>query len=215
MLSTLCNSRIQGKFRYSFWNEVYEAVLSPYILVPTIMALINPRLGTFNVTAKGGMVPKILFRLENRPALPGAALLECSGPDFRGASVSLEWHDHPGTIAMNAFWTLFNMIIVGTANAVAFESRQLRTDVRIDMHMPVEVRLPDGRSVFGESVNMSLGGASIELEEAPGSTAGFQGAGRFILCAGRRRVSLPLLFAGTTRTCALSTRNSRLRKKSF
>ena len=66
---------------------------------------------------------------------------------------------------MNVFWILFNMVIVGTANAVAFESRQVRTDVRIDMHMPVEIRLPDGRSIFGESVDMSLGGAGLKLEE--------------------------------------------------
>ena len=77
---------------------------------------------------------------------------------------------------MNVLWILFNLIIVGTANAVAFESRQVRTDVRIDMHMPVEVRLPDGRSVFGESSECSLGGASIELEEASCTAAGFAGA---------------------------------------
>jgi cellulose synthase (UDP-forming) len=45
VLSTMSNSRIQGKFRYSFWNEVYELVLSPYILFPTLLALINPKLG--------------------------------------------------------------------------------------------------------------------------------------------------------------------------
>jgi len=31
--------------------------------------------------------------------------------------------------------------------------------------MPVQVKLPDGRSIFGESVDMSLGGASLILEE--------------------------------------------------
>ena len=68
VLSNLCNSRIQGKFRYSFWNEVYEAVLTPYILFPTMMALINPRLGKFNVTAKGGLV-------ESRTSIPRSRAL--------------------------------------------------------------------------------------------------------------------------------------------
>ena len=55
-LSNVTNSRIQGEHRHSFWNEIYETVLSPYILLPTVMALINPKLGKFNVTAKGGVV---------------------------------------------------------------------------------------------------------------------------------------------------------------
>src|SRR5580704_10591283 len=57
-LSNIVNSRIQGQHRHSFWNEIYETVLSPYILLPTMMALINPKLGKFNVTAKGGIVKR-------------------------------------------------------------------------------------------------------------------------------------------------------------
>ena len=57
------------------------------------------------------------------------------------------------------------MVILGTANAVAIESRQVREDVRIGVHLPVEIRLPDGRSVFGESTDVSLGGAALVLEE--------------------------------------------------
>ena len=53
--SSLTNSRIQGPYRHSFWAEVYETVLATYILGPTLLALINPKLGSFNVTAKGGM----------------------------------------------------------------------------------------------------------------------------------------------------------------
>ena len=32
-VSTITNSRIQGSKRFSFWNEIYETVLSPYILL--------------------------------------------------------------------------------------------------------------------------------------------------------------------------------------
>jgi cellulose synthase (UDP-forming) len=163
-LSNLTNFRVQGKYRHSFWNEVYETVLAPYILGPTLLALLNPKLGKFNVTAKGGIVKKSYF--DSRIARPYIALILLNVAGLAVAPIRFFYWNagHPGTIAMNVFWILFNLIIVGTANAVAFESRQLRTDVRIDMHMPVEVRLPDGRSVFGESVNMSLGGASVDLE---------------------------------------------------
>ena len=173
-LSNVTNFRIQGKFRHSFWNEVYETVLAPYILGPTLLALVNPKLGKFNVTAKGGVVQKSYF--DSRIARPYVALLLLNVLGLLIAPIRFfYWNaDHPGTVAMNVFWILFNMVIVGTANAVAFESRQVRTDVRIDMHMPVEIRLPDGRSIFGESVDMSLGGAGLKLEEPLNLEAGSQ-----------------------------------------
>ncbi|WP_158748829.1 UDP-forming cellulose synthase catalytic subunit [Acidobacterium sp. S8] len=164
-LSNVTNLRIQGKYRYAFWNEVYETVLAPYILGPTLLALINPKLGKFNVTAKGGIVQKSYF--DARIARPYVALLLLNIAGLIIAPIRFfYWNaDHPGTIAMNTFWILFNMVIVGTANAVARESKQVRSDVRIDLHMPVEIVLPDGRSIFGESVNLSRGGASVNLEQ--------------------------------------------------
>ena len=73
ILSNVTNSRIQGEHRHSFWNEIYETVLSPYILLPTMMALINPKLGKFNVTAKGGVVKRTFF--DTRIAQPFLILL--------------------------------------------------------------------------------------------------------------------------------------------
>ncbi|MGS0755464.1 hypothetical protein ACVBEH_12705, partial [Roseateles sp. GG27B] len=61
LLSITANSRLQGRFRHSFWNEVYETVLAWYIAWPVLLALINPKLGSFNVTAKGGVIAKGYF----------------------------------------------------------------------------------------------------------------------------------------------------------
>ena len=68
MLSNITNSRIQGQHRHSFWNEIYETVLAPYILLPTMLAIINPKLGSFDVTAKGGVVNRTFF--DSRIAQP-------------------------------------------------------------------------------------------------------------------------------------------------
>ena len=57
--SSLTNSRIQGRFRHSFWNEVYETVLAWYILPPVLVALVNPKAGGFNVTDKGGIISNL------------------------------------------------------------------------------------------------------------------------------------------------------------
>ncbi len=165
-LSNVTNLRIQGKYRYSFWNEVYETVLAPYILWPTIMALINPKLGKFNVTAKGGLIEKGYF--DAHIARPYIILILLNVLGLVVAPIRFfYWNPHQGgTLAMNVFWIFFNLVILGTANAVAYEARQRREEVRINVRRSVEVHLPDGRSVFGESIDLSLGGAMLSLEES-------------------------------------------------
>src|SRR4051812_12550130 len=166
ILSNVTNSRIQGEHRHSFWNEIYETVLSPYILLPTMMALINPKLGKFNVTAKGGVVKRTFF--DTRIAQPFLILLIFN---MAGILIAIPrffiWdHDRPGTVVMNVVWCVFNVVILGVTTAVAREMKQLRTTVRIPMVTPVMAKLADGRLVAGETIDMSSGGSSLRFSEA-------------------------------------------------
>ncbi len=165
-LSNVTNSRIQGEHRHSFWNEIYETVLSPYILLPTMMALINPRLGKFNVTSKGGVVRRTFF--DSRIAQPFLVMLLFN---IAGLIVAIPrffiWDvDRRGTVLMNVMWCCFNVVILGVCTAVARELRQLRTTVRIDVVTPLAIKLPDGRAIAAETMDMSNGGAGIRLSEA-------------------------------------------------
>jgi cellulose synthase (UDP-forming) len=165
-LSNVTNSRIQGEHRHSFWNEIYETVLSPYILLPTVMALINPKLGKFNVTAKGGVVKRTFF--DTRIAQPFLIMLLFN---IAGLVIAIPrffiWdRDRPGTVLMNVIWCCFNVVILGVCTAVARELRQLRTTVRINIVSPVSARLPDGTPIAGETIDMSSGGTSIRFAEA-------------------------------------------------
>lgn len=73
--ASLTNARMQGEYRHSFWGEVYETVLAWYIARPTTVALFNPSKGTFNVTAKGGLIDHDQFDWRiARPYLVLAAL---------------------------------------------------------------------------------------------------------------------------------------------
>ncbi|MCW0134270.1 UDP-forming cellulose synthase catalytic subunit, partial [Burkholderia pseudomallei] len=56
VLANIANSRMQGRFRHSFWAEVYESVLAWYIALPTTVAFLSPKHGKFNVTDKGGKI---------------------------------------------------------------------------------------------------------------------------------------------------------------
>jgi cellulose synthase (UDP-forming) len=165
-LSNVTNSRIQGEHRHSFWNEIYETVLSPYILLPTMMALINPKLGKFNVTAKGGVVKRTFF--DTRIAQPFLILLVFN---IAGLLIAIPrffiWdRDRPGTVIMNVIWCCFNIVILGVCTAVAREMRQLRTTVRINIVTPVMAKLPNGSYLAGETIDMSSGGTSIRFSEA-------------------------------------------------
>jgi cellulose synthase (UDP-forming) len=166
-LSNLANFRMQGRYRYSFWNEVYETVLAPYILGPTLLALINPKLGKFNVTAKGGIVNKSYFDADI--ARPYVFLILLNVLGLVMAPIRFFWWNqgHPGTIVMNVIWILFNLVILGTANAVAYESKQTREDVRIVTRKRVAIELKDGRRIAGETVDLSLGGARLTLPQMP------------------------------------------------
>jgi cellulose synthase (UDP-forming) len=165
-LASVTNSRIQGEHRHSFWNEIYETVLSPYILLPTLMALINPRLGKFNVTAKGGVVKRTFF--DSRIALPFLGMLFFNLLGLLAAIPRyFVWdRDRPGTVIMNAVWCFFNVIILGVCTAVAREMKQLRSTVRIRVATPVMARTPDGIMIAGDTVDLSSGGGSIRFPEA-------------------------------------------------
>jgi cellulose synthase (UDP-forming) len=165
-LSNVTNSRIQGEHRHSFWNEIYETILSPYILLPTVMALINPKLGKFNVTAKGGIVRRTFF--DTRIAQPFLIMLVFNILGLLAAIPRFFiWdRDRPGTVLMNVMWCLFNIILLGVCTAVAREMRQVRTTVRVSFVTPLTAHLEDGTAIAGETIDMSSGGASIRLLEA-------------------------------------------------
>ncbi len=171
-LANLTNFRVQSRYRYSFWNEVYETVLAPYILWPTLMALVNPKLGKFNVTAKGGLVKKSYFDLVI--ARPYVFLILLNMLGLVVAVIRFFWSNphQPGTIAMNVVWILFNTVILGTANAAAYEAKQMRADVRVDVRKPVAIRLPNGNHIAGETADISLGGAHVALNENIGVPVG-------------------------------------------
>ncbi len=179
VLSNMTNSRVQGAHRHSFWNEVYETVLAPYIFLPTMLALVNPKLGSFEVTAKGGVVNRTFF--DDRIAAPYLFMLFLNVLGLLAAFPryiqfpGLDWpfplnllammHDtnHIGTVIMNGIWTFFNCIILGGAIAVAREQQQRRQTVRIEMEVPGRVTLPSGTVIHGYSVNMSTGGLMMHL----------------------------------------------------
>jgi cellulose synthase (UDP-forming) len=172
ILSNLTNSRVQGSHRHSFWNEIYETVLAPYILAPTVLALINPRLGKFNVTDKGNTLAQSRFDSSISRPTRLMLLLNLCGLLTALYLLLIKGTVHTGAVVMNLVWVIFNMIILGVAAAVAYEQKQRRTSVRVEATLPVSVRMPDGRRFNGMTTDMSVGGASIQFPHGVQFTSG-------------------------------------------
>jgi cellulose synthase (UDP-forming) len=188
----LTHSRIQGRHRHSFWNEIYETVLAPYILLPTLGALLRPHKGRFNVTTKGQIVAAGFFdRRTARPflflllanlvgllcAIPRAHLFAASAAmGWKGTLLNLphRMYDggHPGVIGINVAWTLFNVLLLSVATAVAWESQQRRRAVRVSVEIPAGVVLPDGSTVQGLTGDLSSTGVLLRTGASLGVRAG-------------------------------------------
>lgn len=163
--ASLTNSRIQGRFRHSFWNEVYESVLAWYIMRPVLVALINPKIGGFNVTDKGGIIEKDYF--DWKLARPYIILLTLNLIGIVCGVVQLVIGDPDAvvTIVINLGWTLYNVIMTSAAVAVASETRQVRTEPRVHAELPVRLTLADGREFDSTTLDFSQSGVGVKLPE--------------------------------------------------
>lgn len=168
----LTNSRIQGRHRHSFWSEVYETVLAWYTVRPTLVALLEPHKGKFNVTAKGGLVQEDYF--DWSISLPYLAIVLLNLGGFAAGVGRLLWGpaDEIGTVAINLFWTVYNILLLGCAISVASETRQVRLSHRVAIELPAVLRLPDGRLLHCRTSDFSDGGAALAVPGASGLPPG-------------------------------------------
>lgn len=163
--ANLTNSRIQGAHRHSFWAEVYEATLAWYIFRPTLMAMINPKLGKFNVTAKGGLVEYEHFDwVISKPYL---AMLGLNIVGFIvGIGRAIWWNTYEmDTVVLNLLWTIYNLIILGATLAVATETKQVRRSHRVRAVLNATLRLANGHAIMCRTEDFSMGGMSLKIPD--------------------------------------------------
>jgi cellulose synthase (UDP-forming) len=171
-LSALTNTRMQGLYRHSHWAEVYESVLAWYITLPTTIAFINPKLGKFNVTAKGGLVRKEYF--DFRIARPYLLLMAVnfSGVILGFYKLLAGAGSETGTLLINLAWALYNLLMLGTAIAVATETRQVRKAHRVPVRIGATIRRRDGTEHPAETNDFSMTGLGIQLRQPADIAAG-------------------------------------------
>ena len=165
VIAMVANSKAHGRYRHTFWNEVYEAVLSPYILLPTLWTLVNPRGGSFNVTPKNRMEKE--YRFDWLIALPYLSLATLNFVAlFLGMRMIAQNSTQTGTVLINLGWAMYSLIILGAATATAYEKPEMRENARVRVKLPVVLQMDDGMTLRGETLDLSMGGAAIVATDA-------------------------------------------------
>lgn len=164
--ATIANAHIQGPYRHTFWAEVYETVLAWYIALPTTVALLAPKLGKFNVTAKGGLVEDAYF--DSYISRPYVLLVLLNLAAFATGIWFLFWGTGRDTVALllNLVWTTYSVFMLGAAMGVAGETRQVRRMHRVATQMRAVLYLPNGCTLPAECHDFSLSGLGLRV--APG-----------------------------------------------
>jgi cellulose synthase (UDP-forming) len=162
LLSMNANYITSKNVRFSFWNELFEFALSFYTGIVTLMALINPKMGSFNVTAKGLSVSKRSFDWESaRPILIVGVLVVLS-------LVAVPFWlllrpEDSEAVLVNMMWSGFNLILILGALLVALEQPQLRRAHRLNRELPA-VLYSQNQTWHGKTTDASEAGARVIID---------------------------------------------------
>jgi len=167
LLSLNANYIIYKHVRFSFWNEIFEFVMAFQAGYVTTMALINPNLGSFNVTDKDMTLVKREFSLSNFDWQSVRGLLGITAFVVLALGSVPFWlilrPEDTEAVLVNALWCIFNMVLLMAALLVAFEQPQERTAHRLRRRLGATVYSYD-KSWSGVTLDVSETGTRMILE---------------------------------------------------
>lgn len=192
--NNLTAARMSGHWRHAFWAEIYETVLSFYIFMPVLVALIFPKRGKFNVTEKGHANDSTYFNYRLARPFIIIGLLNVTAISVGLYRYFVLQSAEPSTTYLNVFWAAYNLVITGAAIAVALEKRQTRKFQRHDMSLSASVSTRSGRRVSVRTSNLSESGASVVFDQPVqfAEADGFDTPERLTLSGEFGLVSLPI-----------------------
>ncbi|MGI0495074.1 UDP-forming cellulose synthase catalytic subunit [Alkalinema pantanalense CENA528] len=162
IISTYANFITYKHVRFSFWNEIYEFAMSFHAGIVTFLALINPKLGSFNVTDKGLTVTKRSFDWQSSRGLVFAGALVVASIVAAPFWLWLR-PDAAEAVLVNLFWSFFNLILIVASVLVAFEQPQLRRSHRLDRKLAAVIYSQDN-TLKGSTLNVSETGCQVVLD---------------------------------------------------
>ncbi len=162
--SLYASSRVTGRYRYSFWGMIYDILLSFHLVIPTLMVLISPRKGKFNVTDKGGTIDKGYFDAHAVKPHLIAAFFILFGIIFGITKYFLPQYFEVQLSAMvlNVCWASFNLFLLTAAICVARETPNKRQRQRLSLEIPVLVYQSSGIVSRSTLRDLSMTGCRID-----------------------------------------------------
>lgn len=163
IVATMATTALQGRHRQPFWGEIYEATLAFHLLRPTLMTLVQPRKGKFNVTRKGERVDDTYLDwsvLKSQIAFCAVMVAAVIYGLMTIVFTPLP-ADVVATTLINVVWAAISAAFLFMTIIVGREVKELRTEPRIAVSLPATIHLPDGRAIAAVTRNVSLGGVHL------------------------------------------------------
>jgi cellulose synthase (UDP-forming) len=182
-LSMIANSAISKSYRHSFCAGVYEVSIASYTAAVTLMALVNPKLGKFNVTDKGTNLD--VARFDYRTSWPTLTLAGFSALGLMIAfPLRLLAYGRSGSdpavldaILINSVWALANFITLLAAACIAYEQPQRRKAPRVRRAYSCTLMFNDQETI-ARLEDMSESGVRVTV----GQVIGVQDILRISIC---------------------------------
>lgn len=143
--AVIANARIQGKYRHFLWNEIYETVMSYYIVIPTALAIINPKFGSFNVTEKGSLTKEKHADWHSARPYMILAVINLLGIIIGIGSLLIGSEQDIPAILITSAWAIYNLVILGGVLGAHVEAKQIRSTPRVSFAIPVALIKADGK----------------------------------------------------------------------
>jgi len=167
VISCLSQNYIFKNFRHSFWSDVFEITLAPFLINWTSATLIEPRAPKFHVTPKGMSWDHL--NLDTRLVWPHALLLLLCLSAFLVGLVKLLLRSDPFGVLVNVCWDAYNIITLTCAILSGLERPQLRANYRVRSQLPVTVSCATSKTELpGITDNLNESGARIRIPRGAG-----------------------------------------------
>ncbi|MBF0201491.1 MAG: glycosyltransferase [Desulfamplus sp.] len=159
----LLSNYLFGRYRYPFFSELYESVISFYLLPAIISAIRKPRSPVFKVTPKAVSLKKDFL---SHLAMPFYIMFFLSIAGY--AAGLYQWVNTPGpkdSIVISLLWNTFNLVIVLSCLGVVWEKRQMRKQHRYPAEEDVILQTDRGETrIPAKTFDLSISGAGLAVE---------------------------------------------------
>lgn len=165
VMSMFVSSRLNGRSRYSFWGDIYDMALAFHLALPTVITMIFPKRGKFNVTDKGALLDKTYFDAHIvKPHMITAAILTVAIGWGVYRAFGYSWFvADPMVVALNIGWASYGLFFLLAAIAAGRETRQVRETIRLDVRLPAVIHYASGVLCRSHTVDLSMGGCLVAL----------------------------------------------------